>query len=948
MIVDNYIEYIGMKDRISKDGKAISQAIEWEKNLDEPKRDHWHSTLVGVQRDIEDIRFALSDRPSVAAYGESQMGKSYLISAMLSDPDVPFCISDGANTYDFIKEINPSEDNASIEATGLVTRFHLTKQDELGVTKDWVKVRMLTVADLVLVLVEAWCNEVIKQGSPNVQDWLENISNRIDNCPRQECSNPILSEVDLSYMEKYMLEADSGSGFGNINSSKLISFLRQNVGRISNENTIAMLRLLWDENPNFNRLFDDLLSNYRTMNFQNTAYVEFKSLLKKHGTLLDVERLNEMYSEPSSRVDKTKYISDAAIRFSEKGSPIRMGKPFLSALSAELCITIDEKFVSNRPFLQHFDILDFPGLRPKDERNENVLGIGDNLATVFRRGKVTYLFKKYSRTRRISSLLFCHNHNQSNACKLGPVLTQWVETNVGVTPSARQQAEQDLGGSPLMLISTWFNENLKYSDECRDDNLNSRWETRFNTVLTGQVLKAKDMPAHWFNSWAAKGDPFHSLFLLRSFKFSKMTFSGWDPDAHTKESSIIEIPKFPDFLDRLKESFTNNAFVQERFSNPAVCWDACATPGNDGTKPIIACLDGLAPKAEEARRRKFERDLSDLEKMLIDLMSREYHDDDPAEQTRKAAKESAKLILNIDGRCGKDPYFWSRMMRSMMMPERSVRDTVFANIKGNQVSQPRSGPENEIFMNAGLSTENTPEENLRLLCDFLYVDNRKECEEVLAEIDSEINIDKLLKQTTMMESIPDQVVSAVERLWLNDFLSKRVASGNVFPGMATITGKLAELYKMLGVHKVLVQGVQHIMDSIEQSKQVGIVANWLTLSLNKYVSEFGFGYISEDMLRGLTKKNEEFKLKIDLDLLDDIDQGDGIDLLKRMDEVQHSLEQDTFTVKERDKQKLLPQYRSRWQWQHRMRAAYAITSGLRNYDIEANNEIKRIIDSIKL
>lgn len=938
-----------MKERLSKDIKAISRAIELEKKLDETKRDYWHSTLVNAQRDIEDIRFALEDRPSVAAYGESQMGKSYLIDAMLSDPDVPFCISDGNKTYDFLKEINPSEDNASIEATGLVTRFHLLKQDEQVPPKDWIKVRMLTVADLVLVLVEAWCNEVIRHETQNVLDWVENIRERIDNCPRQECSNPLLSEVDLAYMDKYMHEADSGSGFGNIISSGLINALRQNVGRISNEDTVALLRLLWDENPNFNRLFDDLLRYYRDLNFQNTVYVEFKSLLKKNGTLLDVERINEMYSEPSSRVDKDKYIPDAAVRFAINGSPIQMKKPFLSALAAELSIVIDNDFVANRPFLKHFDILDFPGLRPKDERDVNTLDIGDNLATVFRRGKVTYLFKKYSRTRRISSLLFCHNHNQSNACKLGPVLTQWVETNVGVTPSARQQADKDLGGSPLMLVSTWFNENLKYSDERRDDNLNSRWETRFRTVLTGQVLKAKDMPAHWFNSWGANGEPFHSIFMLRSFKYSKTTFGGWDPDAHTKETSVIETPKFPDFLDRLKDSFTSNAFVRERFSDPAAQWDASATPGNDGTKPIIARLDELAPKAEEARRKKFERDLGDLEENVLKLLYGEYKDDDPAEQTRKAAKEVVRLILNIDGRCGKDPYFWSRMMTEMMIPERMVRETLFAIINGNQISQPLSGPENEIYMNAGLSTEYTPEKNLQLLCEFLYAANREECEEILADTDPEINIDKLLNQTTMLASIPDQIMSAIEQLWLNEFLTKRVASGNVFPGMATITSKLAELYKMLGVHKVMVDGVQHLMDTIDKgSKQVGIVANWLTMSLNKFVGEFGFGYYDEETIRGLAKKNDEYKLGVDMDMLKDIDMGYGIDLLKQIPEVQHGLEQGGFTADLREKQKRLPQYRSRWQWQHRMKAAFAVTSGLRNYDIETNNELKRIIDSIEL
>ena len=937
-----------MKERISKDISAINKAIGWERYLDESKREAWHSTLINVQRDLEDIGFANEERPSVAAYGESQMGKSYLVSAMLSDPDIPFCISDGTRTYDFIKEINPSEDNASIEATGLVTRFHLPKAGATALSKDWVQVRMLTVADLVLLLVEAWCNEVIRHSSPDVRLWLEKIDERKNNCPRRECSNPLLSEVELAYMDKYLREADSGSNFGNINSSKLINFLRQNVGRISNEDTIALLRLLWDENKDFNRLFDDLLRYYRELDFQQTAYVEFKALLKEHGTLLDVERLNEMYGEPSTRVDRARYIPEATIRFTEHGAMKRISKPFLSALVAEIGIMVDDSFATKRPFLEHFDILDFPGLRPKDEREEELLDTADNLATVFRRGKVTYLFKKYSRSKRISSLLFCHNHNQSNACKLGSVLTGWVETNVGATPEARRQSSQDLGGSPLMLVSTWFNKNLEYSDERLGDNLNSRWETRFVTVLTGQVLKAKDLPSHWFNSWGASGEPFRSLFLLRSFKFSKTTFSGWDPNAHTQESAEKPVPQFPDFLSQLKESFVTNSFVHERFADATGHWDACATPGNDGTKPIITRLNELAPKAEEARRRKFERDLYGMEKTLTDLLKKEYHDDDPTEQTKKAAKEVVKLILSIEAHCGNDSYFWSRMMSEMMIPERMVRASVFASINGYQAAKPLSAPEAEIFMNAGLSTEVTPEENLRRLMEYLFVDSREECEEILRDTDPEIDIDNLLNRQTMVASISEQVVETIEQLWMNDFLTKWVASGNAFPNMAAITGKMVELYKMLEVRKKLVKEVRHLMDTLVANKQVGIVASWLTMSLNKFVGEFGYSYMSDETRRNVMKKSQDFRLAIDATLLEDTPPTDGIQLLEQIDVVKRALEERGFNDNLREQQKLLPQYRSRWQWENRMRAAFAATSGFQKFNVAANKEIKSIIDSLAM
>ena len=83
------------------------------------------------RRQLKRIRNALDGNCSAAAYGESQVGKSYLMSSLLSSPNAPFVITNGGKSYSFIDAINPSGgNNAKVESTGVITRFTLQKDGD--------------------------------------------------------------------------------------------------------------------------------------------------------------------------------------------------------------------------------------------------------------------------------------------------------------------------------------------------------------------------------------------------------------------------------------------------------------------------------------------------------------------------------------------------------------------------------------------------------------------------------------------------------------------------------------------------------------------------------------------------------------------------------------------------------------------------------------------------
>ena len=114
---------------IDKKLDVVEQALRWHENVPASEQLEYKKKLINIRRSLKRIRYAVSEPCSTAAFGESQMGKSYLVSAMLSTPSHPFSVTDGKKEYNFISEINPSSPNSTIEATGVITRF-TTKQDE--------------------------------------------------------------------------------------------------------------------------------------------------------------------------------------------------------------------------------------------------------------------------------------------------------------------------------------------------------------------------------------------------------------------------------------------------------------------------------------------------------------------------------------------------------------------------------------------------------------------------------------------------------------------------------------------------------------------------------------------------------------------------------------------------------------------------------------------------
>lgn len=940
---------------IDKQISALNEAIEWGKNYikEEAESQEFHRRLVNIRREMNTIDYALRERCAAATFGESQMGKSYLVNAMFSDPSTPFSVSSGGKTYVFKRDINPSEENSQIEATGVVTRFtHRPLEMPKGVPNDYLRAQLLSVADIIMILSEAYYNEVDYKNRETTE-WVNELIER-KNAAKIGGSQNLLTEDDILNIEEYFTKTQLSKKCGPITSGTVgyFKFLLENIMHLSESELITLIKQLWNNNENISRLFDRLIDNYRKLDFASVVYVDFEAILKKHGTLVDVARLDEMFIDKPD-VCPLEYKRTTHVYIAGHNGSLECEKSFLSALTAELTLNIALPANNDKPreFFEQLDILDFPGACPDEQFKESELFEPKKLTRVYRRGKVSYLFKKYSNSRRISTLLFCHNNHQSKYGLMGRELQEWIEKNIGSNAQKREEYIRHIGISPFFIISTWFNTDLEYANKKEGDDLNYLWQRRFNAVLSTDVLKYGTVEEHWFDHWTNSNPNFQNIYLLRDFDHSKMIFRGYDPDCNSPELDIQadNYIKYPNFLFDLKRAFTGNDFVRKHFANPDKAWDESATPTHDGTVPVMRSLNTLAPNIANARELYLKGELEKLHKELLSVMENLYESGEAGESIKKAKRLAGRINLSIDSECGEDAYYFGRMMDSITIPEASLYEMVFAQLDGHQQALPLTDKESQIYMNAKLDSALSREENIERLCDYLGEDDEKECREVLRE--QGVDLDSLLSKTQMMVNSAEQLVNFVEDWWYNTYLmgtqvnilkEKMPLIGDVFQNMFMV-------YKTMKVHQLIVQRVDKYIKELKEEVQPRIIADYLAMEYNHFMMCFGYDYIKPEALNKLEEQSKENNLNIDWELLHHQKAAPGISLLASMAATMDKLSTMSYGAEVHKLQLELPEYKSRWLWQQQMRVALLIVCNIPNprYGVPANNKLGEIINHAK-
>lgn len=943
-----------MINNIKTQLSIIAKSIEWvneTKSMGGAKGENAIHQLTGFRRELKKKLNALEGNPAAAVYGESQVGKSYLISSLLSEDGKPFNIScENGYIYNFISDINPPGNDS--ESTSIVSRFSVSYKPINQ--KFPVKAVLLSVSDLALVLCDSFYCDVkhnydllLKSESINEEVKLLN-----EKYSGLKTDQPFLSEDDLLNMRDYF-ENNLSKAY-EVLSSNFFSGVSKIIHKLQPDEWIEVFALLWNKNEKFTALFSRLISEYQKINFAKIIYLPIESVLYKHGTLLDVTRLKEIYFNHDGVLREYKADTDVIYSYDGLECEASVNKSCLCALSAEIIFSLPDSLLENKTFLNKSDLLDFPGARSRLSIPENRIET-EIMYQLLLRGKVAYLFNKYSEYEKINILLFCAKHGNAAQRAMPEMLSNWIKKVVGDTADARQIFVNRLKIPPLFIIGTFFNVNLQFDpvlDKQNDDSsFIYRWNQRFNRTLMVELLNVEIYD--WFVNWTSEQQYFQNIFLLRDFEKSESIshiFRGYN--LHKRELEEVIPSAYPDFKNDLRKSFIEYDFVIRHFKNPAESWDRAASINEDGTKLIIENLTIATNNISDARYEKNVMDLKRLNESLISFLKQFYNSDDKKETLSKAITTAGRIQAELDITFGKNPYFFGEMMRELMLKNTDVYNLYLKKIKDIEKKdlvnldayiQIRIHVP-ELDANASFDT------NLEQLRKRYELNTLKDCQDFF-ETERNIDLNELFYgNKERVKSFSQVLVEELEVYYFeNHILRNQQNLNDKVPAVVlqNIQNMLRGLYKQLNISKSISDRICHYVDGYSNMDDVyEMIADISAEMINRFINTVGKEYYNASNFNDLEKAKENLKNDSIIwdhkDLEFNINNKDEVaELISIMDDLPKLLNQNPLP---RESLKFLPNYRNYIIWRDLLKAGFVTVTGVPNYDPVANAKLGAIIN----
>ena len=563
---------------------------------------------------IEKLRRSLDRNSAVSVYGPSQAGKSFLVS-ILAKPDGKDLVANYEgidNKLNYISEINPAGDG---ESTGIVTRF--TSRAYKCPREYPIRVELLSEIDVVCTL----CNSFFLDGDqsepiPTPEDFEKHFKS-FETKLTQNMSDKI--EISEFWeLEEYIRSKFEKTAYGN---ALLLYFEKlMNLGaKLDLHNRANLYSVLWGFHQPLSDLFLQLAKNLENINFCETLFLQKEALVPKSGSIIDVKSLKGIDAEK----DETLNVCTLS------GKTYSFSRSILSALTAELTVPME---ITPHDFLEHTDLLDFPGARNRFKRSlfqafEPATSAKPDekfsLSGLLLRGKIAYLFDKYAAAQEITAMLLCVPDGNLEAVDLPILVENWIHDVVGASPGVRENAE-----NTLFFVLTKF--DLHLNDTASSFGETDRFKRRLEASLFEKFGRNKD---NWLQKWD-RNQAFKNCFWLRNPNVEQSFFE-------RNENLESLNPSKATRLAELREMYLSTEEVQKHFSNPLDAWEAAVTPNDGGAKYLVKALSNVCDV--DTKVIQVEGQLKQISNALINEFEPYYVPDD-FEKKREIQLDKLKVL----------------------------------------------------------------------------------------------------------------------------------------------------------------------------------------------------------------------------------------------------------------------------------------------------------------
>lgn len=922
--------------------------------------------LVEERRKLRKLQIAEYDNPAIAAFGKSQVGKSYLMSCILQDKGKPFMVSAGNKKYDFIYQINPIGDDK--EATGVVTRFSSFKRHPEIYSKDYpVLVKTFSLVDVILVLSDSYYNDFSNfntMSESEINEYVESVYKKYKEMP--EIDSPQIKADDVLSIKDYFRRQINAAQ--TINHSNFFDKIALVIERIPVEDYLSVFSNLWYKDQNLNRLFNRLYDVLKRVNFSSYIYLPIEAVVHngiKENTVMSVECLKHLYDTTSPCT--TEVFVKTGNTFQSVGV---MPKSDICAVCSEVVFKIEENFLSSSAqycfdniapdvraqltqgdvkmsILRDNDLLDFPGARSREQENASKLSENTVLLNCFLRGKVAYLFNKYNESLAINILLYCHHNKDNDVTNLYKLLEEWVDTYVGKTAEQRKATLDSTDGiSPLFYIGTMFNLDMAVSTNAVANTVSGiegRWKGRFETVLFNQCFHRNTVD--WVKNWIGKGVNFNNSYVLRDFKYSGDNASNLY-EGFVEEGTETRMKLSETFYKNLRDTFINNESVKQLFANPALSWDVAASINNDGALYIIENLSKVAAKMMTTRKAQFADTLKDVAEKVAIIIKPYYVSDDQSEILESNICKAFGVQREFDFACQEDEYFFGHMLQALQITETECCNMIHKILP--TLGEVTHSLDTEIIIDRLSSYTISNEEDFwKCFMRVYHFPKKNTAEEYLQkrQIDTgeliDVCVGKKVINKTNAHVIAEQIAAHWENRIKSIELMNAVTAGTQFD-MIVLSDLLTNIEKVSRTLEL----VQSIEDAIAPYVNVmaintvneSFVADIVATVINSFVMNFGYDKLGEKKIESSKKIAE----REDLPIFNYIESERKISA----DDDELAAMFDTLITSGRA---LIPSFRDNYQtWLEYMFVSFIANLEMPDCDPVANKKLAEILEKLEI
>lgn len=571
---------------------------------------------------------------AAAVYGPSQVGKSLFVGQVLQPHSEAFCPLGGDETHgepayykdlSFDNDLNPQ--CGSNEATALVTRF--TTKDRIGasVSPDYpVMVRALTRVEWIRVLARGFHVECKTPQRTWQQGELEEL---FADLGRDYASEEVDRRwrMDLLDAFSYMRGVDR-RGFQA--KEAILNGLLSRYGLTAEGYVAAAAALFWDNWQSLTNLFMKIntflgritLGDHDPAIFTHWAGVRF---------LLDSQRA-KVHERRTSKVWQTVAWSDMYLVEKEKyfvldyrpGSG--MGTEELETVQAgmlELAMPILPHRLTDdwRRVIEQMDFLDIPGMRAgrqgAEQGKRTTADTPEEQMEIVKRGKVAYLFERYTEELQIQTLLLLsRGGNLEVTSQMKHHIDKWGRARYGEKAWPLRVRDE----VPALFIGlTGIDEEFRNREEYADRGL---YENRL-----GQLV---DALGPVMNDFGGRGKPFTNVYPIR--------YPGtWDTNHQQREEGD------PEKWVRARKAFLQAEMVKQYLRSSEQRWETAMRDDDGGLSLISAGIRGVT--TADDKQNQLQKEIQDVQKRLLQL-SRGWVVDPDANIDREKRLAAARKVVD--------------------------------------------------------------------------------------------------------------------------------------------------------------------------------------------------------------------------------------------------------------------------------------------------------------